>query len=65
MKKAYLNPTIEFDSMDCAELMNTASLEEKMDGTITTNLNKAADTEATYGNLSRRNSLWEDDEAEY
>jgi hypothetical protein len=64
MKKAYLNPTIEFDSMDCAELMNTASLEEK-NGIITTDLSKAADTDATSGNLSRRNSLWEDDEAEY
>lgn len=64
MKKAYLNPTIEFDSMDCAELMKTASLEEK-NGVITTDLSKAADTDATSGNLSRRNSLWEDDEAEY
>lgn len=64
MKKAYLNPTIEFDSMDCAELMQTASLKEK-EGDIITDLSKAADTDATSGNLSRRNSLWEDDEAEY
>ena len=65
MKKTYLNPTIEFDSMDCAELMQTASLKEKLDGTITTDLSKAVETDATSGNLSRRNSLWEDDEAEY